>query len=104
MGVDAPMPFSEKAPRLVFYVEIFGLQAMDRVEFLLHDPQGQVLRHHQSTLPNPKAVWSASLVFEPPTKVWMSGQYQGVFRLYREDKTEPLIERAVTSVELNGKN
>ena len=98
------MPFSERAPRLAFYVEIFGIHAQDRVEFLLRDPQGQVLRHHQSTLPNPKAVWSASLVFEPSAKIWVPGQYSGLFRLFRGDKTEPLIERTVMSVKLNGKN
>jgi hypothetical protein len=102
-GADAPLLFSAGSPRLAFYVEIFGAQAMDRVEFALYDPEGRMLSRQEATIPHPKAAWSATLPWQRPAGGWAPGRYRGIFRLFRAGRAEPFIEReAVGSIEARG--
>ena len=71
------------AAALVFWIEVFGVQAGDRQTFEMFDPQGGWLLINETTIPGNKAVWSAYAGKRHPQQGWAAGTYRAEYRLER---------------------
>lgn len=75
-GVDAAV--------LVFWVEVFGVQAGDRQIFEMFNPQGGRLLKSKTTIPGNKAVWLGYAGRPRPPHGWAAGIYRTEYRLERK--------------------
>lgn len=79
---EYPAPGSDAAA-LVFWVEVFGVQAGDRQTFEMFDPLGKQLLTNESTIPGNKAIWSGYAGRPRPPHGWVAGAYRAEYRLER---------------------
>lgn len=80
------------AAALVFWVEVFGVQAGDRQIFEMLDPQGGRMLASESIIPSNKAVWSWYMGRPRPQRGWVVGAYRAEYRLERNG--EPVVTTA----------
>lgn len=72
------------AAALVFWVEVFGVQAGDRQIFEIFDPQGERLLTNETTIPGNKSVWLGYAGKPRPPRGWAAGAYRAEYRLERK--------------------
>ena len=84
------------AAALVFWVEVFGVQAGDRQVFEMFNPQGKRILRSESTIPSNKAIWFTYAGKPFPQRGWVTGSYRAEYRLER--KGMPVI---MTTRQLN---
>lgn len=81
------------AAALVFWVEVFGVQAGDRQTFKMFNPQGELLLTNETTIPSNKAVWSGYAGKLRPPQGWAAGTYRAEYRLERKGIPVATTER-----------
>ncbi|MBI5430672.1 MAG: M23 family metallopeptidase [Nitrosomonadales bacterium] len=75
------------AAALVFWIEVFGVQAGDQQTLEMLDPQGRRMLLNESTLPGNKATWFSYAGKPRPPRGWMKGAYRAEYRLKRKGAT-----------------
>ncbi len=78
---------------LVFWIELFGVQAGDRQSFEIFGPQGVLLLNSGSVIPGYKAVWFTYAGKPGKGKAWATGTYRARYRLTRNGKAIIEAER-----------
>ncbi|MDY0873791.1 M23 family metallopeptidase [Dongia rigui] len=78
---------------LVFWVDLFGLRANDRLVQQLIGPDGTVIAAIDEVAPKSKAQFFSFVGKKKPLGGWPSGSYQGVIRLLRDGAT--LVDQAL---------
>jgi hypothetical protein len=81
------------AAALVFWIELFGVQAGDRQTFEMFDPQGRQLLKSESTISGNKAAWLGYAGKPRPHQGWMTGIYRAEYRLERKGTPAITISR-----------
>lgn len=79
-AATAPVPSS---PALVFWIDMFGLQAGDAVTLRLTGPDGAVVAESRGAAAKPKAQYFAFAGKKAPAGGWPAGTYRGAFRVER---------------------
>jgi murein DD-endopeptidase MepM/ murein hydrolase activator NlpD len=84
------------AAALVFWVEVFGVQAGDRQTIDIFDPQGKQILKRTSTIPGNKAAWFSYAGKPHSPRGWMRGTYRAEYRLERKGTTVITTSRQLT--------
>jgi hypothetical protein len=79
----APVPSS---PALVFWIDMFGLQAGDAATLRLTGPDGAMVAESRSVAAKPKAQYFAFAGKKAPAGGWPAGTYRGAFRIERDGR------------------
>ncbi|HEU0282652.1 MAG TPA: M23 family metallopeptidase, partial [Gallionella sp.] len=79
---EYPAPDTDAAA-LVFWVEVFGVQAGDRQTFEMFGPRGERLLTSETMIPGNKAVWSGYAGRPRPRHGWAAGTYRAEYHLER---------------------
>ncbi len=79
---EYPTPGNDAAA-LVFWVEVFGVQAGDRQTFEMFGPQGERLLTSKTVIPSNKAIWLGYAGKPRPPQGWAAGAYRAEYRLER---------------------
>jgi hypothetical protein len=87
-GGYSPPVLSESAEAIVFWAELFGLRAGDRLVTELRGPSNEILVQSESHAPSDKAIWFIIAGKNRTTGNWPKGSY----------RARILIERAGVSV------
>jgi hypothetical protein len=66
-----------RSPALVYWIDVFGLQAGDRLVLTLTGPDGAILAQSETPIDRPKAQYFAFAGSRPPSGGWKSGFYVG---------------------------
>jgi hypothetical protein len=88
-------PDPARWPVLVFWVDLMGLQADDRLEMTLVAPGGDVLARANKQVGRDQAQHLMFIGKRRPDSTWPSGDYIGRFRLWREAPSgsdDPVLE------------
>ena len=88
---EYPTP-STDAKALVFWVEVFGVQAGDHQIFEMFDPKGKQMLKNELTIPGNKASWRGYAGKPRPAQGWEAGSYRAEYQLER--KGTPVITTA----------
>ncbi len=79
--------FGSEARALVFWVDLFGVQAGDRQVFRLLGPDGRPIHGTESMIEASNVSWFAFSGRRAPAGGWPAGTYTGEFRLFRDGAT-----------------
>jgi hypothetical protein len=85
-GVYGAVTPSAESDALVFWVDLFGLRANDRLIQQLIAPDGAVVAAVDQPVPKAKAQFFSFVGKKKPQGGWAPGPYQGVIRLLRDGK------------------
>jgi len=94
-GRLADTRFSKKAPALVFWAEIFSLDAKDRIALTLVDPNGKVLAGNTVEPTRFMARYTRFVGLARPASGWTVGTYTGRVSVTRRGRTTSRDVRAV---------
>jgi hypothetical protein len=84
-------------PALVFWADVFGVQAGDEQRMSIAGPGGKVIHDNASTLKSGKVSWFAFSGRKRPAEGWQAGTYRGTYTLLRNGA---VVARLEDSVEL----
>ena len=84
-------------PALVFWADVFGVQAGDEQRMSIAGPSGKVIHETTSTLKSGKVSWFAFSGRKRPAEGWQAGTYRGTYTLLRNGA---VVARLEDSVEL----
>jgi hypothetical protein len=70
-------------PALVFWADVFGVQAGDEQRMSIAAPGGKVIHESSSTLKSSNVSWFAFAGRKRPPEGWQAGKYQGTYTLVR---------------------
>jgi hypothetical protein len=84
-------------PALVFWADVFGVQAGDEQRMSIAGPGGKVIHETASTLKSGKVSWFAFSGRKRPAEGWQAGTYRGTYTLLRNSA---VVARLEDSVEL----
>lgn len=98
-GRDRKTRLDPDSAALVFWVELYGVQAGDRQRLVIRDPRGRVVAERDDVLEKGKARWFSYVGRRRPADGWPAGVYRATFSLRRgAGQGAPVLEleRAVT--------
>lgn len=82
-------------PALVFWADVFGVQAGDEQRISIGAPGGKVIHENVSTLKSSNVSWFAFTGRKRPTEGWQTGKYQGTYTLLRNGVVVARLEDTV---------
>jgi hypothetical protein len=85
-GAYAATALTIESPALVYWIDVFGLQAGDRLRITLTDPDGAILAESETPIDRPKAQYFAFAGARHPGRGWKSGSYIGRLEVVRGDR------------------
>ncbi|MEE9316785.1 MAG: peptidoglycan DD-metalloendopeptidase family protein [Rhodospirillales bacterium] len=91
---------SPKAPALVLWVDMFWVEAGDKVTFRIFDPQGKVLVRRSFSITKTQARRFVFVGKKRKLKMWPAGTYRGKITLVRERKGKTLTLKAERTVDV----
>ena len=94
-GVRNDGPLQENVPALVLWVDIFGVQAGDRLRFLISGPKGEAMLDHEQEVEKTQARRFVFAGKSAPKRGWASGTYTGEVTLTRHQRDHAITERIV---------
>ncbi len=74
---------SALSPMILFWTDVFGLQAGDQVEMRILSPKGEVLAAHKDILKKPQAQRFLYIGKQRKERLWQNGTYVGEYVLRR---------------------
>jgi hypothetical protein len=93
---------SAAAPVLIFWSEIFGVEAGDTLHLRLLAPDGKALVDHTASIPARKARWYQYVGKKRPGFGWPEGTYQGEITLTRTQNGETQTTQRSAQVRIGG--
>lgn len=84
-------------PALVFWADVFGVQAGDEQRMSIAGPGGKVIHDNASVLKSGKVSWFAFSGRKRPAEGWQAGTYRGTYTLLRNGA---VVARLEDSIEL----
>lgn len=99
-GERLDTPMGEAASSLVLWVDMFGVQAGDRVLFSIRDPAGRVVHRSEQIVDRTQARRYAFSGLKRPAAGWISGSYTGEIVLLRQRAGQELMRRVMAVQQL----
>ena len=84
-GAYAATALTRLSPALVFWIDVFGLQAGDRLHLQLTGPDGGIMADSETPIDRPKAQYFAFAGARRPSGGWKTGFYVGKLEVLRGD-------------------
>lgn len=97
-GAPTVKPFPANAPALVLWVDMFGVEAGDRVKFRITQPDGRPIFEGEQQIEKTQARRFAYGGIRRTGLDWPVGAYTGEVTHTRIDKGQPTTNKVVTSV------
>jgi hypothetical protein len=97
-GVPGPATLSAEAAALVLWIDIFGLQAGDRLHFHLVAPDGRTLLDREDRLNKTQARYFAYAGIRRQGSRWPAGTYRGEVTLRREREAAHIVQTRVVTI------
>jgi hypothetical protein len=97
-GVPGPATLSADADAVVLWIDIFGVQAGDRLQFRLLAPDGRTLLDQETRLNKTQARHFAYAGIRRQGSRWPGGIYRGEIRLRREQDTARIVQTRVVTI------
>lgn len=93
---NPPIPSStlwSTAPRMIFWVNLFGVRNLDRETIRLLDPTGHVLAEHSTTHSKHQARFMRYIGKKGAAngQSWPVGTYRGEYALFRDNLDQPVL-------------
>jgi murein DD-endopeptidase MepM/ murein hydrolase activator NlpD len=85
----------ENPPALVFWADVFGVQAGDQQRISIAAPDGKPVQEHTTTLKSSNVSWFAFTGRKRPQDGWQPGTYHGTYTLFREGKEVARLQETV---------
>jgi hypothetical protein len=85
-GAYSGTAFTIQSPALVFWIDVFGLQAGDHLVLSLTGPDGGVMAESDTPIDRPKAQFFAFAGAKHPEGGWKAGAYTGKVQVVRGDQ------------------
>ncbi len=82
-------------PALVFWADVFGVQAGDEQRMSIAAPGGKVIHENVSTLKSSNVSWFAFTGRKRPAEGWQTGKYHGTYTLLRNGAVVARLEDTV---------
>jgi hypothetical protein len=82
-------------PALVFWVDVFGVQAGDEQRISIAAPDGKTLHENKAILKSSNVSWFAFTGRKRPPDGWQAGTYRGTYTLLRDGKEVARLEDTV---------
>jgi len=82
-------------PALVFWADVFGVEAGDEQRISITAPGGKVVQENTTKLDSSKVSWFAFAGRKRPPDGWQAGKYQGTYVLLRNGKEVARLEDTV---------
>ncbi len=82
-GLYRGAPLDKRAPALVLWVDIFGVNKGDEFSITITAPDGELIHQHNSIMPNTKIRRFMYTGRKKNRPFWPEGTYKGVFTLSR---------------------
>ena len=93
----------EAAPALVLWVDIFGVQAGDRLLFSIRDPAGRVVHRSEQSVDRTQARRYAFSGLKRPATGWLPGSYTGEIVHLRQRAGQELMRRVIAVQQVGAK-
>jgi hypothetical protein len=97
-GLRDDGPFPANVPALVLWVDIFGVQAGDRLRFLISGPKGEAILDNEQGVEKAQARRFVFSGKSAPKSGWASGTYTGEVTLIRQRRDYAITDRIVRTV------
>jgi hypothetical protein len=85
-GAYAAAALTIRSPALVYWIDVFGLEAGDRLVLTLAGPDGAILAQSETPIDRPKAQFFAFSGNRRPSGGWKRGFYTGTLEVLRGDQ------------------
>jgi hypothetical protein len=82
-------------PALVFWADVFGVQAGDEQRISIAAPDGKLINENKAVLKSSKVSWFAFMGRKRPPDGWQVGTYRGTYTLLRDGKEVARLEDTV---------
>jgi hypothetical protein len=82
-------------PALVFWADVFGVQAGDEQRISIMAPDGKPLQENKGLLKASKVSWFAFTGRKRPPDGWQAGTYRGTYTLLRDGTDVARLEDTV---------
>jgi hypothetical protein len=99
-GVLGPPTLPAEADALVLWIDIFGVQADDRLHFRLLTPDGRTLLDREDRLDKTQARYFAYAGIKRQGSRWPAGTYRGEVTLRRERDAADIVQTRVVTISI----
>lgn len=90
-GIPGPATLSADAESLVLWIDLFGVQAGDRLQFRLLAPDGRTILDRDDRLDKTQARYFAYAGIRRQGRRWPVGTYRGAITVRRERDAAPIV-------------
>ena len=94
-GAYGATELSTDVPALVFWADVYGVEAGDRQRFRIVAPDGRVVHDNETSIAASNLLWFAFSGLKRPPAGWQPGSYQGTYELNRGGETLLSMTRSV---------